>query len=111
MYSNAKLDDGGLKNHLKDITLDEAGATLMKHQDRVGGIRFIDELGDSYRLITNKYGKPISLGPNALRALSGHEKACIATMFNSHEPKGAGKGAPQREGEVREQSNRVERPK
>ena len=70
-----------------------AGSALMEHQDRVGGIPFIDEHAGSYRLITNKNGKAVSLHDDAWRALNEHEQAFIATMHNSHKPMGAGQGS------------------
>ena len=90
MYGKGKRADGVLIG----IGLGEAGSTPMQHQDRVGGTLFIEEHGNSYRLITNKFGKPISLGPGAWRALNGHEQAFMHTMRDNHEPnKTAGKGS------------------
>lgn len=92
-YSNAKRADGGLKDGLKKIPMSEAGSALMEHQGRVGGIPFIEEHGDSYRLITNKNGRAVSLHPGAWRALNGYEHACISKMRNSHKPMGSGQGS------------------
>ena len=86
IYSNAKRADGGLKDGLKEIALSEAGSALMEHQDRVGGIPFIEENAGSCGFITNKNGKTVSFHPDAWRALIGYEQVCIATMRNSHKP-------------------------
>ena len=113
MYSNVKRADGGLKDGLKEITISEAGSaswgTICISGDRVDGIPFTKEHGNSYRLITNKKGKPVGLGPDARWALNGYEQALIATMRSSHEPKGAGKGSAtkSREGSCEEGEHTV----
>ena len=65
IYSNAKRADCGLKDGLKEIALSEAGSALMEHQDRVGGIPFIEENAGSCGFITNKNGKTVFLHEGA----------------------------------------------
>ena len=53
----------------EDASISEAGPFLMEHQQRLGGSSLIEEHGDSYRLISEKDGDPVTLHPDAWRNL------------------------------------------
>ena len=68
----------------RNISVFDAGTYLTKHQRRFGGSSLIEELGGSFRLVSNKDGDPVTLQGEAWRDLSNDFKACVYAMRKHH---------------------------